>query len=452
VNSFCPSDVAAWTGGAWLDERKGEKINGFAFDARLIEPGQCFIALRSDRRDGHDYIGQALQRGALAAMVERPIESELPQLVVKNTLDAMEAIAIAVRDRYPGQVIGVTGSCGKTSTKEMLTQLLGRAVTHATEGNWNNRIGVPMTLFRLHSNEKSFAVVEAGINQPEEMGHLGAMIQANLVLVTNIGPAHLEKLSSLEGIAAEKACLMERASSDAQLILPADVFRYTSFARFADRATVLIKEGESVIGQPQRVVRYGIEGGKICIEELFGQTLFSVASRSPGIRANAALALVAADSLGIPVDLLEERLAAWSPSGNRGRLVDQSGRPCYMDCYNANPASMADALSAFTESVSAALPRCYVLGAMQELGSRAPDLHAQSLQGLILRPGDVACLVGPEELRAGYRRGLTASAEQIYEADSAEEIQSIVASFQGALFLKGSRIFALEQLLPEITE
>ena len=123
-----------------------------------------------------------------------------------------------------------------------------------------------------------------------------------------------------------------------------------------------------------------------------------------------------------------------------------------MDCYNANPASMADALSAFTESVSAALPRCYVLGAMQELGSRAPDLHAQSLQGLILRPGDVACLVGPEELRAGYRRGLTASAEQIYEADSAEEIQSIVASFQGALFLKGSRIFALEQLLPEITE
>lgn len=449
MTAFDPSELADWTGGNWQGDREAESIGGFCFDSRQIEPGQCFIALTSGQRDGHEYVGQALSGGASAALVERVLDLDIPQLVVPNTLLAMEAIGGAVRNKFGGRVIGVTGSSGKTSTKEILICLLGEENTHATRANWNNRIGVPMTLFGLHGIEKSTAVVEAGINQPEEMDHLGGMIEADIVLVTNIGPAHLEMLGTLSGIAQEKSLLFEKARGNAELILPASAFSYAAFARFADRAVVLAKEDEALEGKPKEILRYRTEGGNIFIEELFNDTAFAVASNSPGIRANAALALVVGHRFGIRADRLQERLAAWKPSGNRGLLVERDGYPCYLDCYNANPASMADALIAFAGSVSQAHPRCYVLGAMNELGPESVSLHTESLGGLKLRPQDIACLVGPEDLCAGYRAGLQADPEQVHEASSAGELESIVASFRGALFLKGSRSFALEQLLPK---
>lgn len=452
MTAFEPVELAAWTGGSWLGGLHPEGVAGFCFDTRQIQPGECFIALTPGQRDGHDFVAQALREGASAALVERELDLEIPQLVVSDTLLAMEAIGSAVRCHFKGRVIGVTGSCGKTSTKEMLRHLLGPDATHATRGNWNNRIGVPMTLLGLHQSGKSAAVVEAGINQPGEMSHLGGMIQADLVVVTNIGPAHLEKLGSLQGVAREKSLLMEHARENAGLILPASAFRHEAFSRFADRAVVLAQDGETVEGNPRTILRYQTEAGEIRIEELFGETTFTVASHSPGIHANAVLALVAAHRSGIPGEQLKERLAAWNPGENRGLLVERDGRPCYLDCYNANPASMADALSAFAISVPRHEPRCYVLGAMRELGPDAVDLHTESVRGLKLRPGDIACLVGPEEFRAAYRRGMESAPEQVHEAASAAELQSIIASFHGALFLKGSRSFALEQLLSEPPE
>ena len=450
--SFDPSELAEWTGGRWLDGVREAPITGFCFDSRKIERGDCFIALTNGQRDGHEYVGSALHDGATAALVERPLELPIPQLVVEDTLLAMEAIGGAVRRQFSGRVIGVTGSCGKTSTKEMLLQLLGENDTLATRGNWNNRIGVPMTLFGLHGTEKSTAVVEAGINQPEEMSHLGRMIQADVVLVTNIGAAHLEKLGTLEGVAREKSLLMEYASEAAELILPASAFCYDTFASFADRTTVLAGLDEPVEGNPKQIVRYGIKDGKIQIKELYGETCFEVSTHSPGIRSNAALTLVAASILGIPADRAKKRLAKWVPMEDRGRLMVHDDQFCYIDCYNANPASMADALIAFSKAVPDTLARCYVLGAMNELGSEAERLHAESVEALSLRAQDLVCLVGPAELRAAYRKGLQASAEQIHEAESADCLESIIASFRGAFFVKGSRAFALEQLFPTISE
>ena len=445
--SFHPSELAQWTSGTWLEDSQAEEVCGFSFDARKIQSGDCFIALTVGQRDGHDYVEQAIGGGAVAALVERPLQLAIPQLVVADTLLAMEAIASVVRSRFTSTVIGVTGSCGKTSTKEMLLHLLGSEETHATEGNWNNRIGVPMTLFGLHESPKSAAVVEAGINQPGEMSHLGRMIEADLVIVTHIGPAHLEKLGSLDGIAAEKSLLMEQAKESAQLILPASAYSHEAFASFAERAIVVAESDEVVAGRPNRIVRYQVEDGSIRIKELFGEMSFAVATHSSGIRSNAALALVAASTLDVPGEILKKRLQAWHPSENRGRLVDRDGRLCYLDCYNANPASMADALAAFSEAVPRDVARCYVLGAMNELGSEEEGLHTEAVEGLSLRAEDLVCLVGSAKLRAAYRAGLEASEDQVHEAESAESIQSVVASFSGALFFKGSRSFALEQLI-----
>ena len=167
MDSFNPVEIASWSGGVWQGAEMSEWITGFCFDARTIKPGECFVALSCGARDGHEFVGQALDRGAGSLLLERPQKVSLPQLVVNDSLVALGAIASEVRRQFSGPVVGITGSCGKTSTKDMLRMLLGEAHTHGTPGNWNNLMGVPMTLFRLDKNKHKFAVIEAGINQPD---------------------------------------------------------------------------------------------------------------------------------------------------------------------------------------------------------------------------------------------------------------------------------------------
>ena len=441
---FDPQALAVSTGGSWGDGLLPEPLPGFCFDARRLEAGQCFIALSGGARDGHEFIVQAEAQGAAAVLVEREVESALPQLVVEDTLLAMEAIATAHRAQFDKPVVGITGSCGKTSTKEMLRLVMGDAQAHATAGNWNNRIGVPMTLFGLDAANQSAAVVEAGINQPGEMAHLGAMIAADCVILTNIGPAHLELLKTIDNIAEEKVELFLKAKPDAPLILPNAAYKFPALAARADRAIVLAKANEAVSPEPKQIIRYRLNGSQLRI----GEHSYRIESSSAGICLNAALVIVAAQLLGRS----EEQIRAienWRPDANRGRIASKHGQTFYIDCYNANPASMVDAFKAFADSVPVGLPRYYVLGAMNELGADAVRLHREVAEALKLRQRDRVCLIGPETLTEAYREGLSAKPEQIVSADSIEKIQSVIAPFAGAIFLKGSRSYALEQLLPE---
>jgi UDP-N-acetylmuramoyl-tripeptide--D-alanyl-D-alanine ligase len=455
MEPFESNALAEWTGGSWNAEQAPELIKGFAFDARLIKAGECFIALSGGARDGHAFCAQAVASGAIALMVETVQPIKVPQLVVSDTLLAMGAIANACRSNFHGSVIGITGSCGKTSTKEMLRVLLGDSRTHATAGNWNNRIGVPMTLFKLDRERHDFAVIEAGINQPGEMALLGEMIEPDVALVTMIGAAHLELLHSLEGIAMEKSALVNAGKSRSPLITTSSVMNYSAFRKFADRAIVLIEKGASFELPVAQVVRYELAGttaGKTELHlELAGQTeLFTVKSASRGICMNAALALTTAYHLGVSVDLLQERLLTWEPQGNRGRIVENGNQSYYVDCYNANPDSMRDALHTFRSRMEAS-PRCYVLGAMNELGDQAVELHEQVGRQLKLRTHDVVYFVGPREWREAYLKGALASgarAEQVFAVEKCEEIKSFIAEFSGSIFLKGSRSYALETLLP----
>jgi UDP-N-acetylmuramoyl-tripeptide--D-alanyl-D-alanine ligase len=455
MKRFNPQSLAAWTGGRWHADQIPEEIVGFCFDARQLQAGECFVALSGGARDGHEFVAQAAQLGASALLVERPQALPLPQLIVENSLDAMAALGAGVRRRFDAPVVGITGSCGKTSTKEMLRLLLGYSRTHATAGNWNNRIGVPMTLFGLDPEQQDFAVIEAGINQPDEMAALGAMIAADLTVVTNIAAAHLELLRSIENVAAEKAQLALRAKPNSPIVLPSGAFRHPAFAALADRAVVLAAEGEPLPYEPHRVVRYRLEnaGPESGIVHLTDGTeaSFQVASPSAGICVNAALAIVAARELGMCDADIRTRLEAWRPSSTRGRIAQAGRQTFYIDCYNANPASMLDALLAFRRAMSSDRPRCYVLGAMNELGCGAVELHREVGRNLALRPEDRAFLVGPCALVDAYRDGAletgSDSAQLVTVAD-VEQIHSEVAEFTGALFVKGSRAYALETLLP----
>jgi UDP-N-acetylmuramoyl-tripeptide--D-alanyl-D-alanine ligase len=429
-------------------------VTGFCFDARRIEPGQCFVALSGGARDGHDFVAQAMAGGASAAITERPLDLALPQLQVGDSLVAMADIAKRVRAGFPAPVVGITGSCGKTSTKEMLKCLLGGDRAHATSGNWNNRIGVPMTLFDLDPDAHDFAVIEAGINQPGEMVLLGEMIEGDLTIVTNIGPAHLELLGSLDGIAREKSMLAASARSDSPVVLPASVLQYRAFVPMAKRCLVLAEEGEAVPVPGRSLVHFRQracgdgQAIKLC---LLGQN-FRIETTSRGIATNAALAILAARELGLAHSDLVERIARWRPKSTRGRIVHDSGNFYYIDCYNANPASMRDALLAFSHAAPENMPRLYLLGAMNELGLQAEAMHAGIGRDLRLRSMDRVVFVGPAALADAYLRGALeggASVAQLEAVENVEALKFAVAEFSGALFLKGSRSFRLEEVLPE---
>ena len=454
--SFDPQHIADWTGGSWLDE-PSVAIEGFCFDSRQIKFGQCFVALSSGARDGHEFIEQAAKGGAVAAIVETFKPIALPQLKVADSLVALGAIGDAVRSKFSKPVVGITGSCGKTSTKDMLRCLLGEERTHATAGNWNNRIGVPMTLFGLDSSSHNFAVIEAGINQPDEMKELGKIIQADLIVLTNIEAAHLELLGSLEGIATEKSFLAEHAKPDSPIILPVDALRYHAFRKLAHRAIVLLPKGAPAPDLPcKQIVRYEISKKienrsviqplKVYQNVTIDGRKYPVASSSLGIATNSALAIVAAKYLGIIESEILERIELWRPSGNRGCIETFGKQTFYIDCYNANPSSMADALDAFHRGMPQGIARFYILGAMDELGTTALAQHEAIGRLLKLRPEDRVAFVGPNELTEAYTSAIPA--QQYIRAGSVEKIKSTIAQFKGAIFLKGSRTYSLEKLLP----
>jgi UDP-N-acetylmuramoyl-tripeptide--D-alanyl-D-alanine ligase len=445
---FDPSELARWTGGQWSAPPPAV-IKGIHFDSRKMEPGAAFIALTEGHRDGHDFLEAASSAGASCAIVERSSLSRLPQLVVADSMKALSDIAQAQRERFRNPVIGITGSCGKTSTKGILQTLLGSARCLATPGNWNNRIGVPMTLFDLDMDKHDYAVIEAGISEPCEMETLAAMIQPDLVLVTHVGAAHLEGLGTIEGVAREKARLMERARSDARLVVPEGVYAFPEFQAFAAR-TCLVLEGETPVPEPApaQVVRYqrSPKGIKLLEKE------YSFSCASSGMCSNAALAIAAVLLLEANNALGIQALASWEPDPRRGACLSSGEQIFYVDCYNANPASMLDALATFEASIPLDKARAYVLGAMDELGDEAVRLHKELGQSLQLRPNDKLYLVGPPDLTSAYVTGAASAgvpAEQIIRAVSVDEIKSGIAAFAGAVFLKGSRHYTLEALLPD---
>ena len=451
--SFDSHAIAQWANGNWIGTVP-ERISGFCFDTRLMKPGQCFVALNCTSGDGHDYIRRAAQAGAVAALVEQERSLSLPQLKVANTLDAMGDIARAVRVYFNKPVIAVTGSCGKTTTKEMLRILLGESVTLATEGNWNNLIGVPMTLYNLDAQKQDFAVIEAGINQPGEMALLGKMIHPSLNILTNIGAAHLELLGTVDNVASEKSLLVQYAAENSPVILTADAFRFPAYRALAERAIVLLIEGQSEPSLPAKsIVYYGLctdrKGNQIVTID---QHSYTIASPSIGFATDAALAIVAARTLGITDTDIRERIESWRPSVHRGCTQKAKFQVFYIDCYNANPTSMMDALDAFDLSVAEDTDRYYILGAMNELGESAIKHHINIGEKLTLRPQDSAVFVGPDLLTKAYEDGALkagAHAGQLLRVDNVKKITSSVALYKGAIFLKGSRSYHLEELIPD---
>lgn len=467
---FPHEKLAAWSGGRWTRSPAGA-LTGFSQDTRTLGAGDVFVALRTDKRDGHDFLADAAVRGAAAALVSREVAgANLPQLVVADALAAFQQIAAAHRREFSGRVVGVTGSAGKTSTKDLLALLLGEVgpasaglaqmgpaeagPTHAargvlkTEGNLNNHIGVPLTLTRLDAALHRDAVIEAGINKCGDMAELVAMIQPDHGVVTLVGPAHLEQLGSIEGVAAEKVQMLTAVRGGGLQVFPVSCYAYAPFRALAN-PLVLVPANEAMVRVDGATIIFTVLHRPDRTEVTLGaKRTFILRRVSSGMAQNAALALALASELGVDDTTLQARLSTWQPSKWRGEMQRVGEAEVYCDFYNANPASMQDAIHAFTSLARPESPRLYVLGGMEELGAHAAEFHQQLGRTMLLRPGDFLFAIGTHA--AALREGLLENGNdpaQIAVVTDLAPVRAKLATFRGAAFIKGSRRYQLETVL-----
>jgi UDP-N-acetylmuramoyl-tripeptide--D-alanyl-D-alanine ligase len=453
---FKAEHLVQWTGGRWT-ALPAAPLTGFTMDTRQLRSGQVFVAIATEKRDGHEFLGAAQAAGASAALVAKANPScSLPQLVVADPLVAFQTIAREHRRTFRGPVVGISGSAGKTSTKNLLALLLGGEAggVLATEGNLNNHLGVPLTLTRLDPTAHKFAVVEAGISAPGEMAVLASMIEPDVSIITLVAPAHLDELGNLEGVAREKSALPAAVRAAGVAIFPKQCAEFTPF-RELEANTIVVEPAEVVrpAEPPKGTVYFAVtqRGDTTAVALAYGPPpplLFTFRRVSEGMAQNAALAICAALWLGVSRELIQERIAAWQPSKFRGEIRHEGGRLLYLDCYNANPASMTDALDAFVTLAPANEPRLLVLGGMEELGTSAEMFHRALGRSLHLRPQDFLVVIGDQA--AAVRLGALENGnrgEQIEVVTSLAPIAARVAEFRGAVFLKGSRRYQLEKVL-----
>jgi UDP-N-acetylmuramoyl-tripeptide--D-alanyl-D-alanine ligase len=444
------SDVAAITGGRLAGDDDG--FAGVSIDSRTVERGQLFVALRGDRFDGHAFIAAAAERGAAALLVEKPVQSSLPQVVVGDSLSALTALARGWRKKSRALVLGVGGSNGKTTTKELLAAILAVAgPTLATRGNLNNHIGVPLTLLRLEPGHR-FAVIEMGANHPGEIAALAALAEPQIALVTNAGDEHLEGFGDLEGVA--------RAEGE-------------MFAALPPSGTAVINVDDPFnelwcgLSRGVRVVRFGFDAsaevrataiqGRIESGAFVTQFTLALAGEQARVRlglagrhnvSNALGAAAAAHAAGVALPAIVAGLEHMRPVAGRLQLKPgPRGSWLIDDSYNANPSSVRAGID-----VLCALPgeHWLVLGEMAELGSETVASHAG---------------VGDYARRAGITR-LFAIGEAARHAVAAfggrgswyEDVARLADALAGSLdagvtaLVKGSRINRLERVVERLLQ
>ncbi len=385
------TDAVTATGGttprAWM-------ATGVSIDTRSLTPGDLFVALK-DARDGHDFVAQALERGAAAALVSRIPEGvapDAPLLLVPDVLAALEALGRAARARTGAKVIGVTGSVGKTSTKEMLRATLsGQGRVHAAEASYNNHWGVPLTLARMPA-DTDFAVIEIGMNHPGEIAPLARMADLDLAIITTVAPAHLFAFDSLAGIAREKAAILDGLRKGGTAILPEGLEVSPILLETAAGAGArVVTFAETGADWHIAAAQWGETASSVQAETPAGRRLFRVQSPGRHFAVNALAVLAAAEALGLDPALSAQGLGRWLPPAGRGQrervttdAVEDIGFDLIDDAFNANPASMAASLDVLAilqpqDNVGRIKKgrRIAILGDMLELGPEETRLHAE---------------------------------------------------------------------------
>jgi UDP-N-acetylmuramoyl-tripeptide--D-alanyl-D-alanine ligase len=445
-------------------------VTGWSVDSRTLEPGDLFFALRGPNHNGHDYIGEVFRKGAVAVVVDQEISAgEAPPgrvLRVENALQGLQRLAHRARQSWGGRVVAVTGSAGKTTTKDIIAEMLAEGVpTAKSQGNLNNQVGLPLSLLRLDENA-GVAVLEMGMNHAGEIRTLAGIAQPDTGVVTNVGWAHIEEFDSIEGIAAAKRELIEELPEHGTAVLNADDPRVAGFRAGRTEVrrrlklaphnlqassgmgiqTVLygISERADVRGED---VEYSAEGVKFRV----GGTAFESPLLGRHGVSNLLAGIAVAGIYGIAPDRLRERVKKIFPTKMRGERFHHRGVLVYNDCYNSNPDAARAMLDVLRDTP--ANRRIAVLGEMLELGRWAETLHrdvgsyaAGSGINVLIGIRGAACHM----LDAAKRAGLRSDAAFFFEdpVEAGRLLRSLAEPGDAILF-KGSRGVQVEKALQE---
>jgi len=418
-------------------------VGGWSVDSRTLAPGDLYFALRGPCHDGHDFVEEAIRKGAAGVVVDHPIEGIRNALVVEDTLGALQSLAKWARKRWCGQVIGVTGSAGKTTTKDAIAHLLSVEMeVGKTIGNLNNHVGTPVSILRLPDDCRA-AVLEMGMNHAGEIRALAEIARPNVGVVTNVGYAHTEFFDSIEGVAAAKRELVEALPPEGTAVLNADDSRVAAFAA-SHTVTFGFSEGADVRAEKLELAPGGSRF------EVDGVPFEMPLPGRHGVM-NALAAIAVAGLYGLPPRRLTEAARSLQPGKMRGERIESAGITILDDCYNANPEAVRAMLD-----VLGATPgrrRLAVLGEMLELGPLAEPLHREIGSYVAGRGIDV--LIGirgasRHMVDEAVRAGMSGAAYFFEDPAAAGDFLRRLAQRGDAVLFKGSRGVAVEKAMERL--
>ena len=449
MKAYSVMDICLAVKGALLQGDADMMVSAITTDSRKIEAGALFIPLVGERFDGHDYIEMALHNGAAGCFTTKlpfdTVEGKF-YILVEDTLLALKALASWYRGEFDLPVVQITGSAGKTTTKEMVASVLSQKFsTLKTEANFNNAIGTPQTLLRLDDTHEA-AVIETGMNHFDEIRYLGDMVRPDVAIITNVGDAHVENLGGTRlGVLQAKSEIFDNLNPDGLAILNGDDALLRELR--PNFRTVLCGKGENCHVRVSDIVERGIEGMDCTITT--EKATYAVHIPSPGafMIYPASMAVAVGEHLGLTAEEIVRGIAAYTSVGSRMRVVRKGSRIIIDDCYNANPQAMAQALETLAKTD---VPRrMAVLGDMGELGALTEQAHRE-IGALTAKLGiDTVVAVGEKS-----RAILAGNAEAFWFATLEEALPTIVEQFTDgtAVLVKASHAMNFPKIVKELEQ
>lgn len=434
------SEAALWTQG----ELRGTDVplQGVFIDTRAPLPGALFVAIKGERFDAHDFVAAAKQAGAAAALVERLLDVDLPQIAVADTTLALGDLASAVRAQRRARVIGITGSNGKTTAKTLIASILAlHGRTHLNAGNFNNEIGLPLSLLALPP-DADYAVLEMGAGKAGDIAYLAAIARPEIGLVNNIAPAHLERMGTLEGIAETKGALYTALPAHGVAVINADDAFAPMFTRLAGSRRVL-RFGMDHEAEVHGALRGHAAPSRFTLSTPAGNAVISLPLSGRHNVLNALAAAAVAHALDVPLETIQRGLeTAPAITGRMTRHAMPEGWVLIDDSYNANPGSTAAAIAALVADPGESW---LVLGDMRELGAGAPALHAQI--GELARSSGIAHLYTVGELAGAAAKAFGPQARHF--SSQSELVAALAAEVRPGVrvLVKGSRGSAMDRIV-----
>ena len=455
MSLWTSAEIAEATGGTASADFA---VDGVTFDSREVGRGDLFIAMVGEAMDGHRFVDAAIAAGAAGVLVDREVPH--PHVRVADTMAALEALGRAARARCAATVIGVTGSVGKTGTKEALAAALDRDApgeVHRSVKSYNNHTGVPLSLARM-PRDCRYAVLEMGMNHTGEIAALTRMVRPHVALITAIAPAHIENLGSIEGIADAKAEVFEGLGPGGVAVLPHDSAQYPRLRARAEALGVRCVSFGTGAGADVRALDWVADpdsGGSLVTAKVHDATLcFALSQPGDHWVSNAMAVLAAVEAAGADLNAAGVALAdlpGMAGRGARHRLRVVGGEALLIDeSYNANPASMAATLDILRRSKGAR--RLAVLGAMKELGEQGAALHAALAEPIVAAHVDRLWLVG-DEMAPLADELAKLPLEQRPDFDHGRDVDSVLAALRetlrpdDVLLIKGSNSVGLGRLV-----